>query len=373
VVEYRTTAADPWRTVAVSTITPAPILKMTRITHPICCLLLVVNIQVAWSSDACSTRAILATADVSVSDGSTFKVETFFHSESASAIRHIRDDERLIAVEGPLSWTRSSDSVELGTDFHKLFALGHQFHAFLLHFENIVSNFQRVETIDFQGDVYSGVTGDYPYGGVVSLIESDDETRPAGLLFEFPETSPISVVFADWREIDGGAIPYRVKIDDSKRVFDYRYLSIDLAPKSPLWFFEEIEAPAIDHVQVYRLHRKLLAAHCIGDADLMSVLTAPEIVIASRGQLQQYQNSTMRERFTDVFQRLDYAEYHDIATPIIDISKASDIGWVGANVRAIGTEKKSDVAFDDQWAWVMMVREINDVWVHAGNSSSHAQ
>ncbi len=346
---------------------------MTRIIYSVFCILLVAPIQVAWSSDACSTRAILASADVSVSDGSTFKVETFFHSEKAAAIRHIRDDEQLIAVEGPLSWIRSGNSVGLGTDFHKLFALGHQFHAFLLHFEDVASNTRRAEAIDFLGDVRSGVTGDYPYGGVVSLIEGDDDTRPAGLLFEFPETPPISVVFADWRGIDSSAIPYRVQIDDSERVFDYRYLSVELAPKSPLWFFEEVEAPAIDPVQVYRLHRKFLAAHCLGDADLMAALTAPEIVTANRGRLQQIQNKIMRERFTDVFQRLDYAEYHDIATPIIDLSKASDIGWVAANVRAIGTENKSGAAFDDQWAWVMMVRKIDDVWVHAGNASSYAR
>lgn len=207
---------------------------------------------------------------------------------------------------------RAGDKEEPGTDFHKGFALGHQFQAFLLHFDSIVSNVRDVANIGFAGGTRSGVSGDYPYGDVVTMIESDNAARPAGLLFEFPDTSPIVTTFADWRDAEESALPYLIRIDDGERVFDYRYSTFSLESRSPLWFFEEVAAPSIDQVQVCRLHRKLPAAHCLGDAKLMADLSAAETVVASRGDLLQVQNNSIRERFTNTFQRLDYTEYHDI-------------------------------------------------------------
>ena len=125
-------------------------------------------------------------------------------------------------------------------------------------------------------------------------------------------------------------------------------------------------------MQVYRLHRKLLAAHCLGDADLIAELSAAENLIAGRGNLLWSSNSATRDRFISLFQSVDYTEYHDIAMPVVEISQAADIGWIGVNVRAIGSDKSTGTAFDDQWAWIMLVKKIDNVWIHAGNASNHA-
>jgi hypothetical protein len=334
-------------------------------------LQLALHAQFAWSSDACSTQAIVAAADVTVSDGSEFAIESFFQSANAAAIKHIRDSEQIIAVEGPLSWNSIAGEAEPGTDFHKHFALGHQFHALMLHFDEIVTDVRASEQIAFRGEMRSGTSGDYPYGGVVHLIQDEDETHPAGLLFELPESGAIAVSFDDWRVVNGVVIPFHVQIDDSERIFDYRYSNVDLSAKSPLWFFAATGTPAIDQVQVYRLHRKLLAAHCLGDADLMAELSAAEILIAGRGNLLWSSDNETRDRFKSVFQRVDYTEYHDIVLPVIEVSQAADIGWIGVNVRAIGSDISTGTAFDDQWAWIMLVKKIDDVWVHAGNASNH--
>lgn len=335
----------------------------------ICVLLMVSNAQISWSSDACSTQAIHTFADVSVSDGSSFRTESFFQSKDVAAIRHFLDEEQIIAVEGPSSWVLSGDSAEAGTEFHKDSALGHQFHAYLLHFDEIVANVRQTSEIQFRGSTYRATSGDKPNGGVAHLIAGEDPDRPVGLLFDNDAVS-IAFSFFDWRELGGESIPFHVQIDDGERIFDYRYSGIDLTPKSPLWFMNTLPAPEIDEVQVYRLHRKLLAAHCLGDADMMADLSAPNIVVASRGELMETSQEITRERFTSVFQRLDYTEYHDLAIPIIDVSSSGDIGWIGVNVRAVGKVIDSGDSFDDQWAWVMMVRKIDDVWVHAGNASN---
>ena len=336
-------------------------------------LLSVVHPNISWSSDACSTRAITAAADVIVSDGSIFQVETYFHSRDVSAIRHIRDPQQLIVVEGPQSWTQIGDNSNTGTEFHKLFALGHQFHAFVLHFEEIVSNVRRLDVILFDDEARQATSGDYPYGGVVHLIQGADEMRPVGLLFEFPENTVISVKFDDWRNVGKVSLPYRLQIDDGQRVFDYHYSDIRVTPRSPLWFFDAVPPPRIDAVQVYRLHRKLLAAHCLGDADMIADLSAPEVIAASRGKLEQMTNEAMRERFAALFQSLDYTAYLDLVAPTIELAEDATLGWIGVNVEAQGKEIETGTLFSSQWAWIMMVRKIDGVWLHAGNASNRAE
>jgi hypothetical protein len=332
-------------------------------------LLMAFSAEAALASDACSTRAISAAADVHVSDGSSFSVETYFQSKEIAAIRHLGKSERLTAVEGPFGWAEIGEKAELGSELNKVFALGHQFHALLLYFDEIAGA-TRQGDVRFAAGWHQATTGDYPYGGTVHLIRGDDESHPMGLLFELPEDTVISVEFSDWREAGERSLPYRLAIDDGQRKFDYLYTDIDLTARSPLWYFEAVDDPAIDEVQVYRLHRKLLAAHCLADARMMADLSAPEVLTASRGELQYISNQSMLDRFTALFEVLNYSAYHDLVPPSIELSADASLGWIGAGVRAEGTERASGAAFENQWAWVMMVRKVDGRWLHAGNASN---
>ena len=78
-------------------------------------------------------------------------------------------------------------------------------------------------------------------------------------------------------------------------------------------------------------------------------------------------------QITNELREENYEEYHDLVVPVIKVSAASDLGWIGVNVRAIGSDKSTGTSFDDQWAWVMMVEKIDNIWVHAGNASNHLE
>jgi hypothetical protein len=304
-----------------------------------------------------------------VSDGSSFSVNSYFQSKEISAIRHLGESERLVAVEGPYSWAAVGDRAELGSGFNKVFALGHQFHALLLHFDEIVGA-TRQGDVRFRAGLHQATTGDFPYGGTVHLIHGDDASRPIGLLFQFPENTVISAEFSDWRLAGERWLPYQLSIDDGERTFKYRYTDIDLSARSPLWYFEAVDVPSIDEVQVYRLHRKLLAAHCLADARMMADLSAPEVLTASRGELRYVPNQSILDRFTALFEILNYSGYHDLVPPSIELSADGSLGWIGASVRAEGTERESGALFENQWAWVMMVRKVDGTWLHAGNASN---
>ena len=328
----------------------------------------------AWASDACADHGIIAHADVTVSDGSSFSTEAFYHSADTAAIRHLGATDQTVAVEGPVAWVQVGEEAEFGSDFHKVFALGHQYHALLENFDAIVSN-GRDTTRPFRGEVLPARSGDYPYGGAVHLVGHRD-SPPLGLVFEFPDAAPIEVVFSEWRTVGGTSErserPYRAEIHDGERVFDYRYTKIENAKRSPLWFVEALPAPGLDELRVYRLHRTLLAAHCLGDAQMMADLSAENVVMANRGQLITTTRAAMRDRFAQVFERVDYTEYHDLLLPEIRVSESGDIGWIGVNVRAVGIDRASETSFDDQWAWLMTVHKVDGRWLHAANASNIA-
>jgi hypothetical protein len=84
-------------------------------------------------------------------------------------------------------------------------------------------------------------------------------------------------------------------------------------------------------------------------------------------------NPSVRDRFAQLFERLEYTAYYDVMLPIIEVAEGSDLGWVGASVRAVGTESRQGTPFDNQWAWLMIVRKEHGNWLHAGNASNLAQ
>ena len=191
-------------------------------------VLLLTLVPAAHATDACSMRAIGASADVSVTDGSSFTIESYFRSRDYAAIRHFGDNERVTSVEGPFGWIGSDDKFRLGGDFEKIFALGHQFHAFLLYFAELTDNQRDSAGIEFLGALHAARSGDYPHGGDVHLIASDDPARPVGIVFDFPDIDPIEVVLED-RDgdlasdaMDGGTVRFSIGAfnSSSKSSFD---------------------------------------------------------------------------------------------------------------------------------------------------------
>ncbi len=323
----------------------------------------------AFASDACSTVSVTTAANVTVSDGKTYTARSHFQTKDTAALSIIDDAESFHAVEGPNAWIRNADGETLAPEATKSFALGHQFHALLLRFEDIVSNIEPFENIDFNGGPGGGEKGDLPFGGVVMRFAGEDGAFQ-GLRFLFPETAPIDVTFHDWRRTNKLMAPFHIRIDDQQRVFDYRYTDVAIKDRAPTWFFDKIDAPDLAPVQIHRLHRKLLAAHCLGDAGMMGDLTAPEITVVSRGGLFASSDRETRERFKEVFGRSDYQRYVDLKSPVIEVAESGDIGWAAVNVLAAGEDKESGAPFEMEWAWVMLVRKIDGVWLNAGNASN---
>ena len=262
---------------------------------------------------------------------------------------------------------RAQGNAQLAGGFQRDFALGHQFHAFFLNFADLVDNLQKVDQVEFAGSLHSAWEGTRATGGSVYLIDGQAPNRPFGLRYDVGDLK-IEITPSDWRDLDGTQVPYALSINDGERVFEYRYQSVDLSDKPFTWFYDQIKSPGIDAVDIERLHRNLLIAHCMGDADGMEALTAPNAVVVSGGSVFDIAKGDTARQFTNVFSRRQYSAYIDTALPRVQVD--GDVGWAAVQVNAKGITPANGEQFDEHWGWVMMARKIDGQWLMAGNASN---
>ncbi len=324
----------------------------------------------ALASDACSSLALEATADVTVSDGDSYQTHAYYHAPNNNSISFLRAENEHFGIEGPYGWYNMEERKGLVGPPQKIFALGHQFHAMLLYYDEIMLNKEPATDIAFDGGSHSGKGADFPHGGRVWLVDGEAPDRPAGMHFMFPETTPIDAIYSDWTDVSGQQLPMNIKVIHEGRIFIYAYTDVTIEDRSPLWFMEAVPVRNIDELKAYRLHRRLMAAHCLGAADLIGQLTAEETLIANRGTLSTATGAETAARFKEYFSAVTHSSYKDLQEPVIEISESGDIGWVAVNVGVEGTFNETGDAFANEWAWIMLVKKIDGEWKNAGNASS---
>lgn len=328
---------------------------------------------VVFANNACLAPAFTTAADVTTSDGDAYEVRTTYRNTKELAVEFIRDGNTTFAVEGGLVWARNGENENNAGDGELRFALGHQYHAIILRFDEIMRDVIDVDVIPFGDRKLPGRTGKYPTGGEVSLVDGDIIGRPAGLFMVLPGTTPITVRFNDWREIQGDTnLPHKILIEHEGVLYTYQYTRIDIEDLDAIDFHERYAAPNLDAVQIHRLHRALLTAHCRGDAAMMAHLTTPEATIANRGAIIETTREAMETQFEELFSNLNYLGYHDLKDPMIKVSTSGDLGWAIVNVRAEAQTIDTTDEFSQDWAWVMLAKKQDGIWLHTGNASNAA-
>lgn len=321
----------------------------------------------AYASDACSPLAIVTSAQVRVSDGKRYVMETYYSAPEIAALRQISspEDTTIIATEGPRAWAINQEGGD--DNLLRTFAMGHQFHALLLHFDDIVIDAHDTE-VTYRGATRRARVGHWPFGaGEAQLVYQAAGNRVDALILSGPERPDVVVRFSNWRSVRGERLPFRAAIDDGTRIFHYAFTRVDTAPRVANWFFDALPTPTSDDVQIYRAHRRMLAAHCAGDAAALAAAgSAPIELDVSADGVRTTTNSALQSRFERVFGSRDYQEYHDDAWPIIEVSDDGAMGWAAVTTRAVGVDRQSGERFEDRWIWVELMRKIDGAWRRAG-------
>lgn len=181
---------------------------------------------VALSACASTNGGVLTSADVSVSNGRTYTIETYYTAPDHAAVRQTRPNGEINTsiIAG------DAQSPEDGGAMLRTIVLGHQFHAVLTRFDTVLSNARSGE-IEYAGERRATREGDWPYGGTVRLVQSANGGHPEAFLFNMTGAPEVRVVFSDWR----GALPYHLVIDDGSNSYDYTFTAVRLDAAAPDW------------------------------------------------------------------------------------------------------------------------------------------
>jgi hypothetical protein len=189
---------------------------------------------------ACATApqadsGVLTSANVRVSNGHTYVLETYYQNAHRAAVRQTRPngEVEVSAILGTLAMTRARPG-EVGDQMLRTIVLGHQFHALLLNFDAVHSN-ARVGEIAYGGERRATRDGDWPYGGVSHLVLGAVPDRPTAFVFNFSGAPEIRVAFSDWRDAGGETLPFHIVIDDGSNTYDYSFTVIATDASAPDW------------------------------------------------------------------------------------------------------------------------------------------
>jgi hypothetical protein len=168
--------------------------------------------------------AIVTTADVSVSNGRRYVIDTYYAATDDAAVRQTRPNGEIniSVVEGERAWTNGSD--EDGGDMLRTIVLGHQFHALLMNFDSIAANVH---------DEGSARVGDWPYGGTLRMTRSG--ARAEGFVFNFAGAPEIRVTFSEWGIVNGVDTPFHMRIEDGSDTYEYAFTRVERTGSRPDW------------------------------------------------------------------------------------------------------------------------------------------
>jgi len=317
-------------------------------------------------------HTISSEADVSVSDGLTYKTKTLFHDHQRAVFQQIYSDRTITrAIEGMYVWEFDGKQEKEAKPFFRNFIHGHQFFAKILFFNQIHPNLEppqkstfhdsKCKVISSKGEQetwkFYYVENDYPLG--MEMIIADGET--------------ISFQFLAWQKINDINLPHKIVIIHGKRVFDYNYTSITFN-KASINDFRAPENLLTDEQKLLRLHRNIMDDHLFERTEQMSKAMGDSMKIVSAGEIYAVTKKQSTERLNIIMSNRYYTLYDDMVMPVVKVSEDGTLGWVIVQVLAKGVRldenKKATGPLEFTCAWIELYQKNNGKWLNLGNVSN---
>jgi hypothetical protein len=126
--------------------------------------------------------------------------------------------------------------------------------------------------------------------------------------------------------------------------------------------------------EILELHRGFIQAHLDKDVEFIVKPTAPGYLFVSDGVVKEMDIAGMREMLSAYLDSTEFAEYGDVADPVIGFSDDGSLAWAIVQVRVAGTRALSDGTFsshDTLWAWITLYRRSGDGWLRIADVSTN--
>ncbi len=318
-------------------------------------------------------HTIQSAAEVAVSDGLLYRVNTLFHDKQRAVFQQIKSDQTtVLAIEGRYIWEYEGQAETEGSPWVEGFVLGHQFHAQILFFDKIHDSISQPKAARFAGQNCRVMTS-AGVGGLGFNLYYLENAYPLGLEILPTGADTILVQFADWRPVSDILLPFTVLIDDGRRQFEYRYSKL-IFNEGGLAAFRAPEEILSEEQKLLRLHRVIMDDHFWGQTAGMKSFSGDSTVIVSDGEVYKMAGSTSNAGLDRMMNNRDYVVYDDLIRPVVKISDDGSLGWVIVQVQAKGTRFDAEGTpagpLEFVCAWVELYEKVGAAWKLVGNVSN---
>jgi hypothetical protein len=162
-------------------------------------------------------EGLKAHASVTVSDGTTYTVMTFYQNQQQAVFRREYPDRIVIQeIAGADTWQSDGVSKLAAGPQVAMFVLGHQFHSQILWPEQFYSVVDDKSVLMDQ------------FGNTVTRQVDTEHQRLQKTITQIKEGSRIEFTYDDWREVGSWQLPFVIHIDDGERQFRYTFERIQV-------------------------------------------------------------------------------------------------------------------------------------------------
>jgi hypothetical protein len=332
------------------------------------------------NSDVNKIQHIRTIANVTVSDGSMYKAETFYISPQRAIFKQIYPNkESTTAIDGCRVWQFDGQSENEGNPFYFNFVLGHQFHAMLLGKLGELAPITDTSKIKFvletlKRDLPNNITiRSFKTHELTVYIVYDSSEKPIGMLHLVDPNFTITYTFDMWKTVNGITLPWQITIDDQSRIFNYKYSEIDFNEG----MMNDYRAPLNKQTniqQIHRLHRQLMDDHLFERSTTMVETQGDSMYVLSGGEMYRNSGEANSQRFKQMMGNRDYHIYDDLIVPVVQVSDDATLAWAMVQIFGKGvylnTDRSVKAPLEFTFAWVELYRKVNGRWTMFGNVSN---
>ncbi|MFZ1705892.1 MAG: hypothetical protein WAT79_16220 [Saprospiraceae bacterium] len=311
-------------------------------------------------------------AEVTVSDGLSYKTNTLYHDKQRAIFQRLYKDRNITqGIEGKYLWSFDGLKEAEAQSFVENIILGHQFHAQILFFDRIHLTLDSVQIAEFDGKPCYALSCNNEDSNYRFYYE--ESGHPLG--FEIIQLKEKNIVFTfdDWRSVSGIELPFIVWIDDGDRKFLYKFLDIILNEG----FVNNYKAPdslLTEEQKLIRKHRIIMDGHLFGQTNEIKNLQSDSMFMVSDGEIYHLTGNQSDEMMDKMMVSRDYTSYDDLVRPIVKISEDGKLGWVIAKVYAKGIRLDENGRptgpLEFVSSWIELYEKINKEWQLKGNVSN---
>lgn len=119
-------------------------------------------------------------------------------------------------------------------------------------------------------------------------------------------------------------------------------------------------------------HELARRAHLEGNAQLLALGVADQLVLVSNGDLSVNPKEKVIDFFEGYFGRVKYLEWSDAAPPVIAVSPDGQMGWMAVQVRARYLDRTKPESGEKAFksSWIATYQRAGCEWKMTGNSSA---